>query len=393
VTRIRILFLISGLAGCAGLIGVPDLTYDERAQQGLPDGSTLPGTDGGPSIGPDGAVIECNANVQTDANHCGRCGHSCGGGTCDQGKCQPVVLADGIDLVQQIAVDATHLYYAAYTDGAVLRVKLDGSLTPQTMASGLTNVTGVARESDNLYFSDWDGVSKCKVPTDGGLCTGTVAASNTDYSRYLFLVGTTLFFTSQSDVRRAGPTAAGPETTYGTSTVQPWSVAANAEYVYFSTSSIGLQRAPVGGLDGGGSDSVGPLNSKIVASYVAIDGDSVFWSFRDDATDQGFVYSAKHADPAQRISYTATTTWPIGVAADANYVYWTDRGGAPAGPGPATGDGRLLACSRAGCTGEPIVLATGCKGGGHITLDANFIYFAENNNFGPGGRVRKLAKP
>jgi hypothetical protein len=390
MTRVRIFFLIAGLAGCAGLIGVPDLTYDERAQQGLPDGSVGPSTDGGVTIGPDGAVIQCDANIQTDPNHCGRCGHSCGGGTCDQGKCQPVLLADGINLVQQLAVDATHLYYAAYNESAVRRVKLDGSKTPETIASGLNNVAGVAREAGNLYFADWNGVFKCTVPTGTGPCTSQTTVSTTSYTRYLFLVGTTVFFTTEGDARRAGT----PETVYGTPTIQPWSVAANAQYVYFSTSSIGLQRAPVGGLDGGDSDDVGPLNSKIVASYVAIDGDSVFWSFRDDATDQGFVYSAKHADPAQRISYTATTTWPLGVAADANYVYWTDRGTLVSEPsGASKSDGRLLACPRAGCGAEPIVVASGCKGGGHITLDDNFIYFAENNNFGPGGRVRKVAKP
>lgn len=36
----------------------------------------------------------CSANLQTDADNCGECGHSCFGGECIAGECQPLQLAD-----------------------------------------------------------------------------------------------------------------------------------------------------------------------------------------------------------------------------------------------------------------------------------------------------------
>jgi len=394
-TRRVVVVLGLGLVGCAGLIGVPDLTYDEAAPQGTVDGATPPpGADGGPTSTPDGSDGECNANLASDPEHCGRCNRRCGGGACENGQCQPVTLADGIDFPQQLAVDATHLYWASFNDQVIRRVKLDGTGTPETLASAVVDAIGVARDGDDLFWSGREGVFRCRLSGgDGGPCTAQ-RVSNVRYSRNLFVSNGALFFANESDVRRAAPTPAGPETVYGEPVAQPWSVAANAQFVYLTSSSRGLQRAPIGGLDGGDSDEVGPLDSKIVASYVAVEGDSVFWSYRDDATDTGAVYSQKHDNPAARVTYTAATTWPLGVAADARYVYWTDRGTLTAEPsGASNGDGRLLACPRAGCGPEPIVVARGLRGGGHITLDDGFIYFAENNNFAAGGRVRKVAKP
>lgn len=88
--RVRIAMFASIVAtGCAGLIGVPDLSYDETA--GGTDGAALDGTtpgdgfDAGPVTTNDANT--CGANLDTDLRNCGRCGHDCSGGQCAGGLC------------------------------------------------------------------------------------------------------------------------------------------------------------------------------------------------------------------------------------------------------------------------------------------------------------------
>lgn len=69
----------------------------------------------------------CNGvcvDTQSDGNHCGSCGHSCQGGTCSVGLCQPVVVESGINAgnigaLNLIGIDSTKLYYTAFRNDAV----------------------------------------------------------------------------------------------------------------------------------------------------------------------------------------------------------------------------------------------------------------------------------
>src|SRR5262245_43524523 len=120
--------VLLGAGGCQQLLGIPDVTGAAGA----------PGSDAAP-IGPDGSAPDlatggdatadlaitldtsqpedtgaapmadarpclgmammCGGvciNPATSANHCGACNHSCGGGACVGGVCQPTVLLDGM---------------------------------------------------------------------------------------------------------------------------------------------------------------------------------------------------------------------------------------------------------------------------------------------------------
>src|SRR5262245_7861561 len=46
----------------------------------------------GAAVG-DAATPTCSEDIEANAEHCGRCGHSCLGGACVQGRCQPRRLA------------------------------------------------------------------------------------------------------------------------------------------------------------------------------------------------------------------------------------------------------------------------------------------------------------
>src|SRR5579884_2376528 len=56
----------------------------------------------------DGSCID----EQNDSHNCGGCGHDCQGGTCTTGRCQPVVLVDGLSIdLSGIALGPNTVYY------------------------------------------------------------------------------------------------------------------------------------------------------------------------------------------------------------------------------------------------------------------------------------------
>ncbi len=77
--------------------------------------STPSGT--GPSSATDGGQpCVAGATQETDPDNCGRCGHSCQGGACLDGVCQPVTIAPDEDSPVSIAVDGTSVYWLNWTD-------------------------------------------------------------------------------------------------------------------------------------------------------------------------------------------------------------------------------------------------------------------------------------
>jgi hypothetical protein len=61
---------------------------------------------------------ECDGGLQTDPNNCGSCGHSCLGGACSAGVCQPVAIITEQTLGLEVAADDTNVYWVNSTAGA-----------------------------------------------------------------------------------------------------------------------------------------------------------------------------------------------------------------------------------------------------------------------------------
>src|SRR5215471_1470026 len=109
--RSLVLMIAAGACAlaCNALIGTKDVFFEadggpttggpDGSSGGTPDGNVPPGNDGStppPNDGSTGGDTGQCGDTQTSADNCGRCGHSCLGGTCDKGQCQPVTLATGI---------------------------------------------------------------------------------------------------------------------------------------------------------------------------------------------------------------------------------------------------------------------------------------------------------
>jgi len=104
---------------------------------------------------------------------------------------------------------------------------------------------------------------------------------------------------------------------------------------------------------------------------------------------------AKAAPGGGTTSYGTATdnVRPVGVAVDAENLYWSTSGTGPANA--PVGDGKIFSCKKEGCGGAPpVVLATGNVFAGQMTVDDVAIYWNEFGSLnGTDGKVRKVAKP
>ena len=108
----RALRLVAALALCvAGVCACFGSPYGATSESppggdaGVGEGSVNP-----EAGSPEGAPT-C-VDVEADPANCGRCGHSCLGGTCTAGQCQPIELASFMDQpTATVVLSATHVFW------------------------------------------------------------------------------------------------------------------------------------------------------------------------------------------------------------------------------------------------------------------------------------------
>jgi hypothetical protein len=117
-----------------------------------PDLSAGDGSADGPTCL--GMAIACGnscINPATSLMHCGRCNHSCGGGACVMGVCQPTPVVDGMH-VNDLAVDQTGVYFT--TGKQVLSCPRNGCgmLAPKQIADMPMETGLVTTMNGNVMF-------------------------------------------------------------------------------------------------------------------------------------------------------------------------------------------------------------------------------------------------
>jgi hypothetical protein len=440
---------LAGLAACSSILGFHDVTLDANALDGsssdgapaggdtgatvdgssmMVDATTSDGatdattdgataTDGAMDGATDGAINSADsaADAATDgasqdaadggscgdttssAQNCGRCGHSCLGGTCAAGTCQPVALIKGLFDPITVAVDGVNVYVTVGDGKEVLKAnKADGlGLTVVNNNEFYTlQARGLAIDTTNIYWTQdltgtppTGGIFSCPLTgcIDGGATTLAVG----DGPRSIGVVGDSVFWVENVGqvVRRVGVDGGNPGTLVDVDAgLSPFRMAVDDMYVYFTddANGLGLARVPQAG------GAVVSLGSGGTSTYgVAVSSAGVFFTY--GGTIDGVVALApKNASLGTPPTIFATAqNSPIGLAADATNVYWTNRAS-------ATGaDGAILTCPLAGCSGGPTVLATNQAQPINIVTDADAIYWVNNgkDNTATDGAVFKLAKP
>lgn len=374
---------ILALCGCTAVLGVRDIYLDPSAGEGGVDGGGTDGPTGTDGAGPDtGPTPPCaGADLQTDPNHCGRCGHGCLGGTCAAGACQAVKIAEGLSQPVALALDATTVFVTLYGGDAILRIGRDGTGTT-TVVTGQPDVQGVVVDGTTLYWSNRDfpvdgntrkgGVFKCTLPT----CTPQlVTAAN--FAVNVIKYNDLLFFGGNNESKLYQVKTDGTGKIELDATLnKPFGVATDGAHVYFTSQASTFYRVPVGG---GALEAMGPNNGP-VTGLVAVDATRVYWTTGDKV-----ISVAKATPQGPLITYMANAQDAAGIAIDEQNVYWTNY---------LDADGDLRYCPKTGCANGGTRLAGGMIRPFTITTDATGIYWVEEGMPGQSnGRLWKIAKP
>lgn len=314
------------------------------------------GTGGIASGGASGSTgtSPCN-HLDTNPDHCGACDHSCLGGQCVGGVCQPVVLEDlGKQGAYALALDATRVYWAS----PITRMNKDGTGVTK-MADAPSGVWGIAVDADQIFWSDPDSGSFRMKKTGGGSVPIGKAA-------YRIALDSKYVYGSWQEVWKT-PKEGGPFTTLAP--VGGEGIALDDKYVYFTTWMPG----GVWKVEKTGGAPV-ELAKADNSSYVAVYGNTVYWSVQGE----NYVASVKRSGGAVKVLAKAST--PYGIAADADGVYWTEF------------DTGTIWMLPAGST-TPLPLASGQFAPRDLAVDATAVYWTNDASKSAVSKVAKPAKP
>lgn len=333
----------------------------------------------GPMCSPDETACgnDC-VDVQTDAAHCGACGHDCLGGNCILGTCEAVELASGKGRLMMVQVDADYIYYGG--DGVdVGRIGKDGSNDTILVPAGAdiqlrewcydSTITSTAV----VWGNDWvqPGVRGCMTPD----CAGGVQTFAGDTNMYALAYdrdNDVLYWHQGADiVRMTWPGGSPTEFTAGQG--GPRELAAADGFIYWATSlaanDFHLRKRDV--------DS-GPMVDLVIdrptMGAIAVGPSMVYWA--EDAQ----IYSAPLPNGIGGGAPTAFGSSGGSVyrmAIDDTHLYWTSNSGDV---------GSVQRCPLDGCAGAPEILAQVTDPWG-ITLDDVAAYFVTE-----AGSLYKIAK-
>lgn len=217
---------------------------------------------------------EC-VDLMANAQHCGACAKSCGGGACAGGDCQSYALIAGVDRPWGIDAAGDTVYFAA-TQG-LFRVVAGGAATLIAPNNGAPffSPTPVVEDGGQVF---WGG--------NGNLLL-TVPAQGTTVA--LGAIG--------------GP---GNATT----------IATDSNNVYW-ISNIGVMRAP---------RSAGPAMLLIDAaqiSAIAVANGNIFWAGVDGTSSTVIERMSLSGVPMRRTLVDNLESQPAGMVVDGNFVYWS----------------------------------------------------------------------
>ncbi len=305
-----------------------------------------------------GSTCIDDASLLTDANNCGTCGHSCLGGTCGAGKCQPFAIATGLISPFSMATTDTesYLYVGGATGGKyIYKIAKDGSGTT-TIGPSPTQSWGIGEDPQNAYVYTGSGY---KVPTDGGVYVQLPGGAGGNNVR---ADATHAYFggcTSALDICASPIDGGAPTLIYDGGGAYALSI--DSTYAY-TAPAAGLIRVPLAG---------GPIDLLVAGASTTYalenDGALIYWGGAgvykvpiDGGTDSQIVPNGANV---------------YFMAIDATNVYWTSQSTSTVNMVAKTG-------------GAVTQLASGMSNPAGIRVDPKAVYWCENG----AGRVWKLAK-
>jgi hypothetical protein len=341
------------------------------------DSGTAPG-DGAVESGPPPPACDGGPG---DPLNCGAPVHSCQGGACVCGACQPVVLFavpdGGPGTSAPIAVDSTSVYFCdnyacdASMCGFVYKLPKDGG-APAPLAQ-VSLCQGLAVDATRAYWTDTGANSIAAVSLDGGSPTTLAFGSGNPWA--IAVDSTAVYWTDigNGSVNKA-PLDGGPQQPISVAaTLFPEAIAVDSTGVYWTDHNAGNGGAWVAPADGGAPAMFAPFGGGGgYGAGIAVAAGEVFWA---QALPDGGVQGVNELPGPTHIFVALNQPTPYGVAADTAGFYWTlyDANG---GIGTMPLDG-----------GSAATLATGQSFPQYIAVDATSIYWTTATG------VMKVSKP
>jgi len=354
---------------------------------GSGDAST--GNGGGSSSGGNGGGMSCGSDFNADPENCGRCGHSCLGGACQAGTCQPIVLASGQLNPGAVMVVGPYVYWTRTGDsttgqgGAVMKVAASGG-TPVEVAANQNTARGLALDGGNVYWSSAvSGGAIQKLSFAGGTAALVAGALNSPAiavsPNWLYFQDCPTLNAWCVAVRRI-PLSGGTSESVGAGTSIQGFLAVNSAFLYWVTTTT-LNRVPLNG-----STSTAIVTGQFNLNGIAVDESNLFWA---NLANGGTIMKA-NLDGTGAVQLATGPGAGNALAIDQDTVYWTENG--IKGSKPSV----LSMVSRAGGTSKQLFSIPRESGMcGSPKTDDTAIYWSvsgwESNT--ANGAIMKLAKP
>jgi hypothetical protein len=340
----------------------------------------------------------CNAaQLLSDGSNCGVCGHSCLGGACEKGLCQPVTLVSGLTNPVSVALDPGNVYFVESTASGTVRgcpkTGCTDSGTP--LAQNQPFPGGVACQGTQLAwanagqgpnFSDGT-VQSCSTARCMGQASGPAPGAAA-----VAVDGQELYFVQLLNPGTLSKCTIGDCTNpqvLMTGVVYPDALALDTQNVFVASYGTGGSDGMVLRCSRTGCGDAGfPIaTGQVAVSGIAIDGSNVYWTSQGTTAgmNDGAVFSCpKSGCPATPQPLTTSRPSPYSIAVDDSQVYWTERG-----TRPTLKDGAIVRCPTQGCGNGPEVLAADQIDPHGLALDGTALYWGSN---GPATAVKKLAR-
>lgn len=275
----------------------------------------------------------CEATLGT-TEHCGACGHDCGGASCKSGSCEAAVLVTGLDTPRGIAIAGGEVYVGLDLPapaGSVVRCPLGGCTSAATVSTGHSHPYAFAATNNALFFGDEQrGVFRCALPG----CNAPQQAC-IEGAQSLALNGADVIVASYANayVGRCTQTSISP-VYFAITPGEPLFVAHGGDAVFIAQGTAGGGRA--GGIDrcplpGGCGTTITPAPPPVVLDDVAmgynqptslaVDDAFVYWT---ESATGNVVRAPKSLDKPRTLIATGTRTRSL--VLDGSHVFWIDQG-------------------------------------------------------------------